>query len=397
MAGAILPEKILFVDDEPEVLNSFRRQLRGKFNLAFAQGGEQGLATLAAEGPFAVVVSDLRMPGMNGITFLGRVLQTAPDTVRMMLTGFADAEAAIAAVNEGNIFRFLTKPCPDDQLLKALVAAIKQHRLVRAERELLEQTLQGSIKVLTEILGLVNPAAFGRASRIAHYVRELGKVLDHPSPWELESAALLSQIGCLTLPEDLLHKVLKGEALSREEKKFYREHPALASELIRTIPRMEEVSRLVALQEKGFDGSGAPVGGPSGEDLPLGARILKVVLDFDALTFSGHSKGRTLGLLKAAAQLYDPGVLIALEMVLGREAHVDLREARVKELNPTMRLAEDVLSRDGKRRLLAKGQHLTATLIMTVRNYHSALGVAEPIKVEVPLTATPAPGAGEAS
>ena len=141
-------KRILFVDDDPRVLQAFERQFYKRFEIRTAIGPELGLQTLGADGPFATVVSDLRMPGMNGIEFLTRVRQASPDTVRVMLTGDADLSAAMAAVNEGKIFQFLTKPCPSDMLSRTLESALEQHRLITAERELLESTLRGKKAVM---------------------------------------------------------------------------------------------------------------------------------------------------------------------------------------------------------------------------------------------------------
>ena len=177
MATRIEP-RVLCVDDEPNVLAGLRRCLRGHFAVTTAVGGAAGLDALRAEGRFAVVVSDLRMPGMDGVAFLSQVRALAPDTVRVLLTGQADLEAAIASVNEGHIFRFLMKPCAPTQLLAAVDAAAEQHRLLTAERELLEQTLHGSIKALTEALALANPTSFGRATRLKQLVGEPEQLLD---------------------------------------------------------------------------------------------------------------------------------------------------------------------------------------------------------------------------
>ena len=132
----IVAEKVLFVDDEPLVLDAFRRMLRGKFETCTADSGENGLAAARDNGPFAVVISDMRMPGMNGAQFLAKIRQKAPDTVRMLLTGFTDLDAAVAAVNEGNIFRFLTKPCGKNDLLSAIDLGIAQYRSTVAAKEL---------------------------------------------------------------------------------------------------------------------------------------------------------------------------------------------------------------------------------------------------------------------
>jgi len=144
--------RVLCVDDEPNVLEGLRRQLCRHFTVATAGGGVAGLEVIERDGPFAVVVSDMRMPGMDGAAFLNRVRERVPDTVRVLLTGRADLDAAVAAVNKGNIFRFLMKPCPSEVLIATLEASAAQYRLVTAERALLEQVLQGSIKALTCIV-----------------------------------------------------------------------------------------------------------------------------------------------------------------------------------------------------------------------------------------------------
>ena len=137
-----MTERVLFVDDDPQILNAFRRGLRKRLDLHTAEGGKAGLEALEKEGPFAVVVSDQQMPEMDGITLLREVKNRAPLTVRMMLTGNADQGTAAAAVNEGHIFRFLTKPCTPDELAAAVDAAKEQYRLVTAERDLRRDRLR---------------------------------------------------------------------------------------------------------------------------------------------------------------------------------------------------------------------------------------------------------------
>ncbi len=134
-----MTDRILFVDDEPLVLDAFRRMLRGRFETYTADGGENGLASAKLNGPFAVVISDMRMPGMNGAQFLAQMRKNAPDTVRMLLTGFTDLDAAIAAVNEGNIFRFLTKPCRKEDLVSAINLGLDRYRSVVKEKELIKK------------------------------------------------------------------------------------------------------------------------------------------------------------------------------------------------------------------------------------------------------------------
>src|ERR1700680_4492664 len=146
------PDSILCVDDDPNILEAFQRQCRRKCNLHTAIGPGPGAEALARSGPFAVVVSDLTMPGMNGIQFLGAVKDRSPETIRIMLTGQADLSTAIAAVNQGSIFRFLVKPCAHTVLGKVLEAGLAQYRLLIAERQLTQQTLLGCVEVLVEVL-----------------------------------------------------------------------------------------------------------------------------------------------------------------------------------------------------------------------------------------------------
>ena len=134
-----MSDKVLFVDDESSALDGFRRVLHGSFDVCTAGSGGEGLMTIEREGPFAVVVSDMRMPGMNGAEFLARVRQKAPDTVRMLLTGHADLHAAVDAVNRGQILHFLTKPCAKAVLVAAIHSGLDQYHSGVEERELANQ------------------------------------------------------------------------------------------------------------------------------------------------------------------------------------------------------------------------------------------------------------------
>ncbi|MEO0605633.1 MAG: response regulator, partial [Myxococcota bacterium] len=154
---------VLCVDDEPHVLEGLVANLRRRFAVKTATSGASGLQAIEdSEEDFACVVSDMRMPGMDGASFLAEVRQRAPDTTRLLLTGHANLESAVAAVNDGGIFRFLTKPCPPEQLLVAVGDACRQFQLRRAERELLEETLKGTVSVLSEVISLASPEAYGR-------------------------------------------------------------------------------------------------------------------------------------------------------------------------------------------------------------------------------------------
>jgi response regulator RpfG family c-di-GMP phosphodiesterase len=380
-----MSQKVLCVDDEPNILEAYQRALRKEFRIETAASGAEGLAAVASRGPYAVVVSDMRMPGMDGVQFLAEVKKIAPDSVRMMLTGNADQQTAIDAVNEGYIFRFLNKPCPPEVLAKALRAGIEQHRLVRAEKELLEQTLSGSIQVLTDVLSLVNPTAFGRAARVRRLVLKLAAALKVENAWQIEIAALLSQLGCITVPEEILAKVYQGRALQVEELRMMQAHPQVGHDLIARIPRLEPVAQIIAYQEKRFNGSGLPDSGKRGEAIPLGARILKLALDFDKLIESriGHSEAYRE--IERRGDWYDPFVVEALKPALAEEISYEARSVKVEELSSGMILAEDIVSVKGLL-LIPSGQEVTGSLRLRLQNYVQGRMITGPIKALVPLT-----------
>ncbi len=382
-------EKILFVDDEPNILEGIKRQFRREFVIATASRGEEALQRLKSEGPFAVVVSDLRMPEMDGIQFLSKAREISPDSVRMMLTGNADISAAMQAVNEGNIFRFMAKPCPSDILSRSLRTGLEQYRLQMAERDLLEKTLHGSVKVLTDILGMVNPAAFGRAARVKRYVRGVAKLvgeslgLDAGAMWQYDLAAMLSQIGCVALPPNLLKKVFEGGSLSDAEQRLYDTHPKIGKELIANIPRLEDVAEIIVHQNLHYDGSEGPPGARRGSDIPLGSRILKVVLDYDALVSSGSSTAAALATLTEHTDWYDAAVLRAMETLVGLESQYEVKKVSAKDLNSNMILAENVLSTDGQI-LIAKGFELSPSILRRLEHFAQNMPLREPICVLVP-------------
>src|SRR6266567_4462996 len=244
-----MSEKILFVDDEPAALDGYRRLLHKAFAVETAVGAPQALQTIAEKGPYAVVISDMRMPEMDGADFLAMVREVSPDTVRIAITGYADIETASRAVNAGNIFRFLSKPCNKETLTAALNAALEQHRLITAEKELLEKTLSGCVHVLTEMLSLVNPAAFSHTSKIHRSVQHIVAKLNLTSPWRFEVAAMLSLIGCVTLDPDLVEAFYAGQKLSPEDQRRFDSHPSLAVKLLASIPRLEQVAWMIANQQ----------------------------------------------------------------------------------------------------------------------------------------------------
>ena len=231
--------RILCVDDEPRVVEALALVLRREYEVHTASSAEQALLKLREVNDLAVVISDMRMPKMDGAALLHEFMVRRPEATRIMLTGQADRDEAIRAVNQGQIFRFLAKPCPPEQLKVAIDAGIVQHRLVVAERSMLQETLLGCIKALMEVLAIANPVAFGRASHIKRRAMELAARLGSKDFWQLEAAALLSQLGYASLPAALMDKLYNGGKLTLEEQTKVNAVPDMANKLLEHIPRLD--------------------------------------------------------------------------------------------------------------------------------------------------------------
>lgn len=377
------PEKprILCVDDEPALLEGVTPHLRRRFDVSTATSGAAGLELVKTQGPFAVVMSDMRMPQMSGAVFLAAVRAAAPNTVRILLTGQSEIESAIAAVNQGQIFRFLSKPCPPPDLIAAIAAGVEQHQLINAERELLEQTLHGSLKALTDILSLTNPLAFGRATRVKTLVAALAERLAVKERWPLEVAAMLFPIGAITLPHETVEKLYHGRPLSSAEAVMVKRLPAVAEQLLANIPRLDPVREILRDQDSPFAGEGLV---RTGAALPLGSRLLKLLIDFDALEQGGMEQAMALDVLRGRRGQYDPDLLEALRAHLGSEEEKEvIEEVTLGKLRPGWIFVEDVRSRAGAL-LIARGHQITEGLIQRITNFAQSHGVAEPFRVRPP-------------
>ncbi|MBT3922466.1 MAG: response regulator [Nitrospina sp.] len=380
-------EKILMVDDDPNVLSAYKRSLYKKFHLETALGPELALETIH-ENSFAIIVSDLKMPEMDGIQFLTKVKEDSPNSIRMMLTGYAEVNKAIEAVNEGNIFRFLTKPCDDDTLSASLEAGLKQYRLVMAERELLEKTLKGSIDILTEMLSMYHPEIFGRTVQLCDLIRTLAQNLKIKSFWEIEVAAMLSPIGYVGIPPEIIVKTLKEQDLSNDENEMVELVPEIGAHFLANIPRLMPVSKIIFYQCKNFDGTGFPKDSVLGGKIPMGSRIIKPLSDMLEIEKEGISRNKAIDVLKQRTGWYDPLVLEKIVCCFfdanedSKSAAISVRSLKVGELKVDQVLNSNVFTQEGKL-LLSAGQRLTHIHLQRLRNYSKLEGLQEPIQVRI--------------
>ncbi len=374
-----MEEKILFVDDEPAVLQGYQRLLRNDFQIDTAVGGKGALIAIETNGPYAAVVSDMRMPEMTGVEVLRKVKELSPDSIRIMLSGHADLNAAIGAVNEGSIFRFLTKPCDKDTLGKTLSAALMQYRLVRAERDLLEHTLTGSIHVLSEVLSLVNPAAFGRAMRLRRYMNHIVSQVGLPRPWRFEVAAMMSQLGCVVLAPETIDAVFSGRELTPEEKSRYDSHPEVARTLLENIPRMEPIAWMIAHQNRPTSVD-SDIADREMADMRMGADLLRIAIAFDTLVRKGRSRVEAANLLMKQHRDIDQKVLFSL-VELDPEKNEELtRKCSIHKLSPGMVLTEDLYTKAGAL-VVTNGQEVTTTLILKLKSLLSVGAITDAVTI----------------
>ena len=378
-----MTSKILFVDDEPAILRSYQRYVGLDYDVDTALGGEDGLKMLQENGPYGVVVSDMRMPGMNGAEFLTIVRQNYPESVRMLLTGQADMEDTIAAVNNGRIYRFLTKPCPPETLGQALDEGLELFRLRQAEKELLEQTLNGTIKLLGDILSIVSPELFSRSVRVRDLAHKMAEELEIEHIWKVDVAAMLSQIGCITIPQDILKKKYAGKELSETETYTYFKHLKAGKDLLGNIPRLEEIAEAVAYQEKHFNGGGHPHDDLAGDDIPIISRILKVAHDYELKKSRDVSHATAMSELLVLSDHYDPDVIEALKSLFtGEQAEFIVKEIRARQVVTGMVLAEGVRTKSDLL-LVAERQEISDAMMMCIHNFAENKNIVEPIKIFV--------------
>lgn len=369
-----MSEKVLLVDDEPNLLAGLKRHLRREFDLFLAVGGQEAIRIANEEGPFAVIVSDMRMPEMSGTELLTHFHENHEQTVRITLTGNADQKTAVDAVNEGRIFRFLNKPCSPDQLARAIQAGVEQYELITAEAKLLNETLAGSVRMLTQVLSLALPEAFGMTQEARQLAREIAIRLNVGPLWQVEMAAMLMRVGCVSLPTEAMTAFLAGDVVSAEQMELVRQTPELGHQLVTSIPRLQPVAEIIRCQE-----------GPPNETTPIAARILKAVGDYQRFQKS-RTPDRAILQLQESTD-YDPNVVEVLSALT--MARCEVKNVDIGDLQEGMVLESHIQDRDG-RILVSTGSEVHDALIQKLLVLRrSATGVREPIRVRQLQPATP--------
>jgi len=357
-------KKILCVDDEESILKGFQLHLRKGFDLFTANSGEDGLRVFDEEGGFAVVLSDMRMPGIDGAAMLSAIKERNADVVTMLLTGHADFESAMSAVNDGNVFRMLSKPCPPERLIQSLYAGLRQHELIVGEKVLLEQTLKGAVDALSQALATAKPLFFGRAQRVQRLAGELADRLEEPNQWRIEVASIFSQIASITLPEAISEDVYHKRELSKEVQEIVGRFPEVTEQMLEKIPRLEEVREIIGKIDLQPRFEIADEGG-----IRRAASIIKVALDFDHYEELGYEKAVVVETLRGREKYYDPEVTEALQHLHSlADQKYRVEEVLLKNLGPGMRLAQE-LRHDSGFLVAPSGTDVDRHFISVVRNH----------------------------
>jgi response regulator RpfG family c-di-GMP phosphodiesterase len=408
------PFSLLLVDDEPNILSALRRLLHGRgYRVHTAAGGAAGLELLARE-PIDLVISDMRMPEMDGAEFLGKVRSAWPDTVRVLLTGYADIASTIEAINRGEIFRYISKPWDEAHLVSVIVQGLERKALEREKRRLealtrrqnlelaeLNRTLEekvelrtaelkeahtklraaflNTIRAFSSVVEMRHGTMAGHSRRVAEHVRNIAHELKIPTDaaQEMFFAALLHDVGKIGLEDRVLAQPLPK--LTIDQRQEYMKHPAKGQALLMAMESLQGAASIIRMHHERLDGTGYPdqLQGPA---ISHAARILAVADDYDEMINGcllekpcSPSSARE-HLLRGRGRRYDARVVDTfLELLRPKSGgtHVPDRELTTDLLEPGMMLTRDLLSREGML-LLARDHVLGAVLIRQIRAYETS-------------------------
>ena len=405
--------KILFVDDELNVLAALARAFRSAgYEIETASSGQEALE-IAQAGPPDLVVSDHRMPEMTGVELLAEFRQRFPDVVRILLTGYADINAATDAINLGEVYRFISKPWNDEDLKITIRNALQQKQLERQNAELNETVekqnrqlrqlntdleakveertaevkklyadLQGqfvhSVKVFIELIGLRNANMSNHSKRVAAYCKAVCRSLgmDQQTMFDIEIAAVLHDIGKIGMPDILID--CSVPTLSPSEEALYEEHPMLGEKVLQPIPELKTAATIVRHHHEQFDGKGFP-DHRRRDDIPIGSRLIAIADAFDRAVFSkkfGERMPKELAfelLKRRSVYDFDPeladsfiGQLSSTEKLMAKNAELKIA---LDELSPGMVTACEIKTHSGIL-LIPKGQELTEDDLRRLLNHH---------------------------
>ena len=387
-----MKEVIFLVDDEPNVLSALTRELNAfqYTDIVTAKDGLEAIELLRVTPNVALIISDYRMPGLDGISFLLEAQEICPDATRMILSGVADLEMATNAINLGQIFRLLLKPCAPENFIASVKAGIRQYELVTSERDLLQNTLKGSIKILTDLLAVINPDSFSQSNRISALARKFAVELGLVNAWEVELAGALCRIGCVTVPPVVLEAWMKGRILDEREHHMIDSVGKIGHHLLRNIPRLEKIAEGIRYQSTPFQPATPTANMPKGLDIPLIGRILKIVIDYDRFLSIEQNSKAAINRLVHQPNEYDTDLLKSFQRMITQEQEVEsvasakkespLVEVSIDEVKTGMVIMGHVFDKKG-RLLIGSGTVVTDIVKLRLENYNHIYGLDQTLLV----------------
>ncbi|WP_186392092.1 MULTISPECIES: HD domain-containing phosphohydrolase [unclassified Pannonibacter] len=394
---------ILVVDADVKVLTAFQQLLGSKFQIVTARSAVEAVAWIERNPSVAVVISSLNLPDIDGVEFLKSVTDFAPVAARIMLTADRSLEVARRAVNEANVLMHLLKPCPADEIENAIRSGLAYHNRVLKEKNLLEKTLSGSVKLLIDMLALFHTDAFRKTTVMRQQALKVAKALGLKKIWELEMAVMFSPLGEALLPREILSRYRSAKTLTDPQRELLARAPEQSRDLLRNIPQFERIAEVLYYSGRGFDGSGFPTDGPTGKDIPLHSRILKILID---LWYASPDTGVDLAAFEALninRRQYDPALLKVVRACL-LETEQSLTErsqiiaCHIRALRPGDILIDDIITDGSHELVLSRGHQLTETTIKRLSQFDRLTGLRQPIRVnrQEVLFADPVSGATSA-
>ena len=275
--------KILIVDDEPDNLALLYRTLRGKYEITKATSAIEALEILKNQS-FNCILSDHKMPQMDGVEFLRRTYEVCPNTTRLLVTAYSDVKILIDAINYGKIYRYIKKPFNPDELLHIVEASLEYHQLKVDNENLikdLKELFSGTIRAIIEALDAKDSFTLGRSRRVTFYSLKMVERLhiNNTEKSRIELAGLLHDIGMIGVAEDILNK---SQKLTQEEFEEIKKHVQHSVRILEDIKQLYEVIEIIKYHHEYYDGNGYPYG-LKGDEIPLGSRIIVVADAFDSM------------------------------------------------------------------------------------------------------------------
>ncbi len=374
--------EILIIDDNEEnrmILEVICKSLGFKPQLAI--NGKNALTILEKYTP-TLVLCDLIMPELNGFEFLKK-FKANPKWKQIpiiMVSSVDETESILKCLQQG-ADDYITKPFEPDILKARVDNLLSKYLYMKMEKELLDKTFSGSLKVLSDILSTLSPFLFGKSTRTRRIAKQIAEEINYPNLWEIEVSAMFYLIGCITLPPETITKLIEGRTLIALEKIMYENHPYIGYKLLNNIPRLENVSHIVFFQNKMRMSNQIPEEIQNKvEEVPLGAKILHLAIEYEYISSKTTLNADIISYLRKIETNVE--LLSAIEKIVVIDSGKELKKLNLSELQSGMIFASDIITVNNNK-VANRWMEVTSTLLDVMKLIHSKVAIQEPIEVFV--------------